>query len=246
MESVVQRYKSGDKALITNTVALLIVVIALFQDEGDVLLSIGLFALSGAITNWLAIHMLFEKVPFMIGSGVIPLRFEAFKSTIKSMIMQQFFNRENLQKFIAAEEQSIANWFKPEQIIDKIDYDRLFNRLVEAIMESSFGGMLAMMGGAEALEGLKDSFIEKIKLTLAEMVQSDSFKSTIASSINADALSAEMVQQIEQIVDRRLEELTPEMVKEIVQELIREHLGWLVVWGGVVGGVIGLFAGLAL
>ena len=40
------------------------------------------FALSGGITNWIAIHMLFEKIPFY-GSGVIPKRFEEFKTGIK-------------------------------------------------------------------------------------------------------------------------------------------------------------------
>ena len=243
MQSVLKAYRSGDKALITNTIALLVLIIGLMEENG-VLLSIGLFALSGAVTNWLAIYMLFEKVPFMYGSGVIPLRFEAFKATIKDMMMSQFFNRDNLHKFINAEENTIANWLKPGKIIERIDYDVLFNRLVDAIMASSFGGMLGMIGGADALQGLKDSFIERIKQTLNEMVESDTFKASVATSIDADKLSAEMAQQIELIVEQRLQELTPQLVKEIVQDIIREHLGWLVVWGGVVGGIIGLIAGL--
>ncbi len=244
MQDLLERYRSGDKALITNTIALAIVLLGLLQDQPGVLLSIGLFALSGAVTNWLAIYMLFEKVPFMVGSGVIPLRFEAFKAAIKTMIMEQFFNQENLHKFISAEENTLSNWLKPGRIVDRIDYDKLFDRLVEAIMASSFGSMLGMIGGADALQGLKESFIEKIKKTLNEMVESETFKASVASSVDADKLSAEMAEQIEKIVDCRLNELTPEMVKEIVQKIIKEHLGWLVVWGGVVGGFIGLIAGL--
>ena len=208
MQEIVKRFQSGDKALITNSIAFLLVLIGLLQGTDSVIFIVGLFALSGAITNWLAIHMLFEKVPFMYGSGVIPLRFEAFKATIKDMIMSQFFNKDNLNKFISAEENSISNWLKPGRIIDKIDYDRLFDRLVEAIMASSFGSMLEMIGGAQALQGLKDSFIEKIKLTLNEMVESDTFKATVENSIDADTLSNEMAQQIEAIVEQRLQELT--------------------------------------
>ena len=52
----------------------------------------GLFALSGGLTNWLAIHMLFEKVPLLYGSGVIPNRFEDFKNGIKNLIMNEFFS----------------------------------------------------------------------------------------------------------------------------------------------------------
>ena len=38
---------------------------------------------------------------------------------------------------------------------------------------------------------------------------------------------------IENIIDKRLEELTPEHIKIIMKEMIQKHLGWLVVWGGV-------------
>jgi len=36
--------------------------------------------------------MLFEKIPFLYGSGVIELRFKDFKSGIKNLVMSQFFN----------------------------------------------------------------------------------------------------------------------------------------------------------
>ena len=53
-------------------------------------LNAGLFALSGGNTNWLAIHMLFERVPGFYGSGVIQLRFDEFKMGIRKLIMEQF------------------------------------------------------------------------------------------------------------------------------------------------------------
>jgi uncharacterized membrane protein YheB (UPF0754 family) len=62
-------------------------------------LSAGLFAISGALTNWLAVHMLFEKVPGFYGSGVIPLHFEEFKTGIRKLIMQQFFSGQNIKDF---------------------------------------------------------------------------------------------------------------------------------------------------
>jgi len=247
LDNIKERYKTGDKSLITNTAASATVLLGLISPVmGHEILTIGLFALSGAVTNSLAIHMLFEKVPMMYGSGVIPNRFEEFKSVIRHMIMTQFFNEENLKRFIADEEATIATWLKPGKLVDEINYDKLFERLVEAIMSSSFGGMLEMMGGASALEGLKDSFIEKIKFTLNEMVESESFQTGVANSIDTTKLSADMSVKIQSIVDKRLDELTPEIVKDIVQEMIKSHLGWLVVWGGVVGGAIGLIAGILL
>lgn len=247
LKSFKERIKAGDKSIITNTAASATVLLGLVSPVmGHEILTVGLFALSGAVTNSLAIHMLFEKVPFMYGSGVIPNRFEEFKAVIRNMIMTQFFNEENLKRFIADEEATIATWLKPGQLIEQIDYDKLFERLVEAIMSSSFGGMLEMMGGASALAGLKDSFIEKIKFTLNEMVESESFQAGVANSIDTEKLSGDMSSKIQAIIDKRLEELTPEIVKDIVQEMIKEHLGWLVVWGGVVGAAIGLAAGSLL
>ena len=38
--------------------------------------------------------MLFEKVPGLYGSGVVPSRFEEFKEGIRSLIMTQFFTED--------------------------------------------------------------------------------------------------------------------------------------------------------
>lgn len=51
--------------------------------------------------------MLFEKVPFLYGSGVIQLQFNEFKTSIKNLMMDQFFTKEQLDDFFAKEEQKI-------------------------------------------------------------------------------------------------------------------------------------------
>lgn len=40
------------------------------------LLAFGLFGFAGGMTNWLAVKMLFDKIPFIVGSGVIPRQFK--------------------------------------------------------------------------------------------------------------------------------------------------------------------------
>ena len=63
-----------NKQNLTNGIALALVIIGLSlpHEDGNPWLSMGLFAFSGAVTNWLAVYMLFEKVPGLYGSGVIP------------------------------------------------------------------------------------------------------------------------------------------------------------------------------
>ncbi len=63
----------------------------------------GIFSLSGALTNWLAVHMLFERVPGLYGSGVIVLHFEGFKGGIRNLLVKQFFSQENIQRLLAEE-----------------------------------------------------------------------------------------------------------------------------------------------
>ncbi len=229
-----------NKSFFTNLIAVSIIATGyLCPVNSEIIKSIGFFALSGAITNWIAIHMLFEKVPLLYGSGVIPNRFEEFKISIKELMMNQFFTLDNIEQFIQKEEQQGSKVLNLEPLMDAVDYDKVYEGLVTSIMESSFGAMLQMMGGEEALVPLKEPFTEKMKHTLNEMVESDRFKAALEKSLDAHKIGEDIVNKIETVIDKRLNELTPQLVKEMVQHIIRQHLGWLVVWGGVFGGLIG-------
>ena len=226
-----------NKSFITNFTAVVLITTSFIIDTySSILLFTGLFALSGAITNQLAIHMLFEKVPFLYGSGVIPARFEAFKEAIKNLMMNEFFTKEQLDNFLQNEEKQI----NLEPIIEDTDFTPAFDALSKTVMESQFGGMLGMFGGESALEGLKEPFSKKMKSAVIKIVNSEAFNNTLQSHMQNSNLSADMLGSIEQVIDARLDELTPQIVKEIVQKLIKEHLDWLVVWGGIFGGLIGL------
>lgn len=231
-----------NKSFITNSLAVLVVITGLLI-KNELVLTIGLFALSGAITNWLAIHMLFEKVPGLYGSGVIPARFEDFKIAIRTLMMEQFFTEENIDRFLRA-----SDGDKPDlhltPVIEKVDLSPSFDALIKVIMESSFGGMLGMFGGQEALMPLKEPFIINMKQSLIETTQSESFLELLRDEFEQPDVMKDIREKVEDIIEKRLEELTPQLVKEIIQEMIKQHLGWLVVWGGVFGGLIGFAAAL--
>ena len=141
-----------NKSFITNFLALIAIVFG-YIFANNIIFTIGLFALSGAITNWLAIHMLFERVPFLYGSGVIPARFEDFKIAIRSLMMEQFFTEENIDRFLAGSDNP-ASSIDLAPVINKVDLSPAFDNLVSVVEQSSFGGMLAMVGGTEALQPL--------------------------------------------------------------------------------------------
>jgi len=232
-----------NKSVITNLIALIATILG-YVIEQPILFSIGLFALSGAITNWLAVHMLFEKVPFLYGSGVIPARFEEFKAGIRQLMMEQFFTEENIDRFLS-DSSSPGSTLDLAPIIEKVDLSPAFDDLVSVIESSSFGGMLAMVGGSEALQPLREPFIAKMKVSVAEITQSDNFNNLLRDELEQPSVMAGMRDKVSDIIEKRLNELTPQLVKDIIQTMIRKHLGWLVVWGGVFGGAIGLLAALA-
>ena len=234
-----------NKSLATNIIALLVILAGYLSPWfSKQILSVGFFALSGAITNWLAIHMLFEKVPFLYGSGVVPLHFKEFKEGIRHLIMREFFTKENLEKFFSESSNTMIPDINIDKAINSVDYDRIFDNLTAVIMESQFGGMLGIFGGADALNSFRGPFILKIKEFVKSETESPAFKAAIADSLETGNLTDKVETQVEGIVTKRLDELTPEMVKKIIQDMIKKHLGWLVIWGGVFGGVIGLVMSL--
>ena len=224
-----------NKSLTTNLVALAIICASYLSPKyNEIIYQTGLFALSGGITNWLAIHMLFEKVPFFYGSGVIPSRFEEFKLGIKQLVMTEFFTPKNIDVFIEQQTQALST-----DISNMIDFNRVFDGLVEAIENSSMGSMLAMLGGRKALQPLKEPVSLKLQEILSEI------KEVKSPETGKKNLGSSLITQVEQLIDQRLDELTPGQVKNIIQAMIRKHLGWLVVWGGAVGGCIGFSIALA-
>jgi uncharacterized membrane protein YheB (UPF0754 family) len=216
-----------NKSLITNLVSIFIILIGfLYRDDLSFILLVGVFALSGSITNWLAIHMLFDKVPFLYGSGVILDRFDDIKLGIKNLILKELFSADQIEKFILDNKQKASGG-----IIEKIDFDRVFVGLVESIESSQLGGMLAMIGGRKALEPLKEPFIKKLRVIIEDFIKDNA---------GNDNSTDELFLKIENILDARLADLSPNDIKTIIQKMIREHLGWLVVWGGFFGGLLGL------
>ena len=187
--------------------------------------------------------MLFEKVPGLYGSGIIPARFEDFKLAIRQLMMEQFFTKENIDRFLSSNSGSAVP-IDLSPVIEKVDLSPAFDSLVSVIENSSFAPMLAMVGGTEALQPMKEPFIEKMKVSIQDITQSEQFSTLLRDELEQPNMIATMQEKVSDIIEKRLNELTPQLVKEIIQTMIKKHLGWLVVWGGIFGGLIGLIAAL--
>ena len=225
---------SMNKTLTTNSVATVILVSSFIGSPyQNILFNIGAFALSGSLTNNLAVYMLFEKIPFIYGSGVVQNNFNQFKVAIKGLVLEEFFNRDNILNLA-----SNMKTHNADDISHFIDPNKIFDEFVEAIEASPLSGMLTMVGGSRALEPLRTPIAEKFSKLVLEVEQNIKEKSL--DMIRDDNFFLD----IESLIDSRLEQLTPKYVKEIISKMIYQHLGWLVVWGGIVGGIVGLVVSL--
>ena len=234
------------KHVLPNVVAVCIIGVALISPEPyrAVLLNVGLFALSGALTNWLAIHMLFHRIPGLYGSGVIVLRFEEFKQSLITLVHEHLFTRDRINDALGGKSTGSMSNLDLEPLFSKLDLDAAYDQLVATIMDSSFGNMLGMVGGESALEPMREPFKRRMGNFLKDAAESPRFQQAINEQVQQFTSGDGFREKLDRILQARLDELTPEMVRDIMHRIIHKHLGWLVVWGGVFGGLIGLCAGL--
>ena len=200
------------------------------------LLAIGLFGFAGGITNWLAVKMLFDRVPLLYGSGVIPNRFEEIRATIKSLIMAHFFEEEYLRRFF---EEAGSELFpgvdlqtQVAELLQSDEADRAIERQLDKLKDGAFG-MMVRMAGTDILKLVVKDFLTGLNAELMPQLQGK-----VLGLLDPAAVRA----QVDALLERKLQELTPETVKEMMEHVIREHLGWLIVWGNVFGGVIGFMS----
>ena len=151
--------------------------------------------------------MLFEKIPLLYGSGVILDKFEDIKLGIKNLILQELFTETQINNFLLDNKVSTS-----ETIINKIDFDKVFIGLVEAIEGSQLGGMLAMVGGRKALDPLKKPFTKKLKIIIEDFVNENT-----ASDNNSETTSS-LLLKIENILDARLADFPQKILKSLFKK----------------------------
>ena len=204
---------------------------------GPWILAAGVFGFAGGITNWLAVKMLFDRVPLLYGSGVIPNRFREIRVTIKELIMAHFFDEEHLQRFYAEHSGLIPSGDSLSEdlaeLLASTEAEQAIERQVEEMKSAPFG-MLIRMAGTEVVRLLVQEFLQGLVSDLGPQLQ---------EQIQGQLPDVKTLRErVDLLLEMKLEELTPQTVKRMMEHVIREHLGWLIVWGNVFGALIGLLS----
>ena len=224
-----------EKGNVSNLISFALLVAGLWGRIEEVagsewVLAVGLFGFAGGATNWLAVKMLFDRVPLLYGSGVIPARFRAIREAVKDAIMRYFFDEEYLERFFAERMAGDDVGEKVQKVLASDEVDAIIDRKLEELAESPQGMMLQLVG-TQTVKPLVKQFVIGFGSEIAPLLASEAGPEVSA-----------MRQQVDGLLETKLEELTPDRVKEMMEEVIREHLGWLIVWGNVFGGTIGLLS----
>lgn len=249
----------GTFSTIISAVGLATGIILPAGDVQKLILSTGMFAFSGGITNTLAVKMLFDRVPGLIGSGVIPARFREIRAEIKRLILTHFFDAAYLREFLHARSEDLRlhsylkgggaaggaaeafveqQWEKlaaPEVIRPIVD------RQIEKLLDSSIGGMLIMVG-VDNVKPAVSQFVSDLLASLKGKVleRARGMDSGAEWTLDEEKITEDLRAAVDHLLETKLQQLDAPTVKKMLEDVIRDHLGWLVVWGNVFGGLLGL------
>ena len=230
-----------EKGRISNSITFLLLILGIIYTPDVVyaewLLAAGLFGFAGGFTNWLAVKMLFDRVPFLYGSAVIPNRFREIRQAVKDAIIHYFFDQENLEHFF--DSQLNTKLTSPDMAIKVRDL--LQSEAVEAIVDSEIDdlmkgphGLMLKMVGPKVIKPIVMQFISGVGVKATPLLVSEFGNSVVDVESLRD--------KIDELLTEQLKQLTPARVKEMMEKVIRQHLGWLVVWGNVFGSIIGILS----
>ena len=241
----VTMWNKGDYSNVATAVVLIIGLVmrtslGARNASAGFILAFGLFGFAGGVTNWLAVKMLFDRIPFLIGSGVIPRRFKDILGALKTMILETFFEKKFLSEYLSTrsgnllEKVDVRSKLRKAMAGDSFDHD--LARKLEKLAATPDGLLLQTMA---PMFGGFDTMVPMLKPMLigigADLIETLAANFDLTEIVDVDTVRGE----IDKVLTERMETLTPLRVKRMMAAVIREHLGWLVVWGNVFGGLIG-------
>ena len=241
----VTMWNKGDYSNVATAVVLIIGLImrtslGARNASAGFILAFGLFGFAGGVTNWLAVKMLFDRIPFLIGSGVIPRRFKDILGALKTMILETFFEKKFLSEYLSTrsgnllEKVDVRSKLRKAMSGDNFDHD--LARKLEKLAATPDGLLLQtmapMFGGFDTMVPMLNPMLIGIG---ADLIETLAQNFDLTEIVDVDTVRGE----IDKVLTERMETLTPLRVNRMMAAVIREHLGWLVVWGNVFGGLIG-------
>jgi uncharacterized membrane protein YheB (UPF0754 family) len=179
-------------------------------------------ALTGYITNYIAIKMLFHprkkvKILFLEIQGIFPKRQKTLAEKLGKIVAQELFSVEDVKASL----QNPGNAEEVTEILDARLNDFLDNRLGEAMP------MLAMFMNDELKLKIKTTLEAELQLMLPELI--DRFVNKIEEEVD-----------VERTVYEKVVGFSTDKLEEILYSIMSKEFKFIELLGGILGFIIGL------
>ncbi|XP_065182980.1 uncharacterized protein LOC135813888 [Sycon ciliatum] len=204
-------------------------------------LSFGLFGFAGGFTNWLAIIMLFYRIPLLYGSGVIPNHHREIGQSVKQIILDYIFDSDFINKYIMDKLSEVATTSDvPEKIntlLASEEVDIVVDEQLAKLSNLPEGQLLGAVGiKPSALKPMVKPFVLGMGAEVAPLLLEHASRPGKVIKIDRfrDELDTYMSHRVAMMDERH--------TTELLERIIRPHLGWLIVWGTVFGSIVGVIS----
>lgn len=179
-------------------------------------------ALTGWITNFIAIKMLFhprekKKILFFEIQGIFPKRQKSLAEKLGKIVADELFSFEDVKGAL----KDPKNLEGVHQIIDEKLDDFLENRMVESMP------MLYVFMSDEMRVKIKDTLQAELQLMLPDLI--DRFAGRIEEQVN-----------IEKTVYEKVVNFSTDKLEGILYSIMSKEFKFIEILGGVLGFIIGL------
>lgn len=179
-------------------------------------------ALTGYITNYIAIKMLFHprkkvKILFLEVQGIFPKRQKTLAEKLGKIVAEELFSIEDVKTSL----QNPDNTEEVTEVLDARLNDFLDNRLAEAMP------MLAMFMNDELKLKIKTTLEAELQLMLPELI--DRFVNKIEQEVD-----------VERTVYEKVVSFSTDKLEEILYSIMSKEFKFIEILGGILGFIIGL------
>lgn len=179
-------------------------------------------ALTGWITNYIAVKMLFHprkkvKILFFQVQGIFPKRQKSLAEKLGKIVADELFSVDEVRKALKNPE----GYQEVDQVIDEKIEDFLENKLVEAMP------MLYVFMNDELKVTIKTTLKEEVQAMLPEMI--DRFANKIEREVD-----------IEKTVYEKVVNFSSDKLEAILYSIMSKEFRFIEILGGVLGFIIGL------
>ncbi|MEM9831195.1 MAG: DUF445 family protein [Bacteroidota bacterium] len=179
-------------------------------------------ALTGWVTNFIAIKMLFHprekvKILFLELQGIFPKRQKKLAEKLGKIVSDELFSMEDVRKAITNPE----NLGDVHQVIDEKLDDFLQNRMMESMP------MLYVFMSDDMRVKIKATLQQELELMLPELI--GQFANKIEKEVD-----------VERTVYEKVVSFSTDKLEEILYSIMRKEFKFIEILGGVLGFLIGL------